>query len=659
MGTIQPLLIGLGMLLPMSDASTPSSADPARLKELLYDSQQPRAQTSAALLLVQLRSADSQEIIRQGLKQTDSPEVFLALSAALRAARDTAFVDELLLALARTQTPIHQSASETLGELADAAIVSRLKAVIEDRRTEPSVRQAAMGALGRSGQKSAVPALLAQLSSQDDAVRRTAADALGDLTGQSYGLDVVRWRGWWEQHKDVSEERWLAERLAFQASRSRRLEGELDRARAQILRLHQQLYTRLPAGDRLNHVQGLVEAEEPLVRGLAVNWCTELLGNADAVGQQALTEILMKLARDGNLEIQRSAVLALGRAKEPRACDQLRALLQRGPAPIRAAAARALAQQVKGTAPEVLARQRKVVPALQRALDDPDLEVVVEAAESLGTLGVPEAGAVLTVLLRHSSQPVRQTAALALERIADPSSLDGLLAALNDPAPNIRFSLVGAIGHAAGDSHTLSEAQRNQVLARLEGLMVRDADPGVRSRAATVLGECGSTSALPALWKRVLSTEDARVQEKAWEAIIEIIARSGNVDLLREWDRIIVETGQAQRRLQFLGEVSGRWQKREESKSSAALVLETLVQAQLEQGKWSAAVPIIRGLLARPADDAALDRDLQWLLCAGQQALKEGKRADALHILEEAQPFLARRTQLAPEFERLEKAAKQ
>jgi HEAT repeat protein len=658
MSTIHPLLLGLGMLLPMSDASTPSP-DPARLRELLYDSQHPRTQSSAAQLLVQLHSTDSQEIIRQGLKQTDSAEVFLALSEALRTTRETAFVDELLLGLASNQASIRQSASETLSELADAAVIQRLQSVAEDPRTDPLARQAAISALGRSGQKSAVPALLTQLSSVDDNLRRFAGDALAELTGQAYGLDVVRWRGWWEMHKDISEDRWFAQRLAYQVGRSHRLEGELDRARTQILRLHQQLYARLPAGDRLSHVQGLVEAEDPLVRGLAVTWCTELLAGADSVGQHSLTEILMKLSRDGNPEIQRSAVLALGRAKEPQACDQLRVLLRQGPAPIRAAAARALAQQVKGTGPEVLARQRKAVPALQKALDDPELEVVVEAAESLGTLGVPEAGAVLTLLLRHSSPSVRQTAALALERIADPSTLDGLLAALNDPASNIRFSLVGAIGHAVGDAHMLSESQRNQVWTRLEGLMGGDADPGVRSRAATVMGECGSAPVLPALWKRVLNTEDPRVQEKAWEAIIEIIVRSGSFDLLKEWDQIIIKTGQAQRRLQFLGEIAGRWQKRDELKASATLVLETLVPVQLEQGKWSAALPVIRGLLSRPADDAGLDRGLQWLLTAGQQALKDGKRTDALHIVEEAQPFLARPTQLAAEFDKLEKTAKQ
>jgi HEAT repeat protein len=658
MSAIHPLLMTVGLLLPMTDGAATLPTDPYRLKELLYDCRYPRTQSSAALLLLQLHSADSEEIIRRALKQTDSAEVFVAIAAALRTTRDTGFVEELLQGLSSAQAVVRQAAADTLAEHADAATIGRIQTIVEDSRLDSVARQAAISALGQSGQKSAAPVLLAQLTNSDDTLRRAAAEGLYELTGRNYGADLVRWRRWWDQYKNVSDACWLAERLAHQSSRSRRLEGELERAHQQIVRLHQQLYARLPVGDRLNHVQGLIEAEDPAVRGLAVNWAAELLASADSVGRRALSEILMRLSQDGNQEIQRSAVLGLGRVSEPAACEQLRSLLQKGTAPVRAAAARALAQQAKGTGPEAIRRQRKAVPALQRALDDPAIEVVVEAAESLGTLGVPEAGAVLTVLLRHPSQPVRQTAALALERIADHSSLDGLLAALNDPAPKIRFSLIGAIGHAVGDGHTLPETQRNLVLARLEGLLLRDADPGVRSRAATVLGECGPVTVLPALWKRVLTSEDTRVQEKAWGALLEIIARTGSLELFKEWDRIIVETGQGQRRLHYLSEISDRWRKRDDLKGPASLVLEALVQAELEQGKWSTALPAIRDLCARAADNVALDRSLSWLLSAGQQALKEGKRADVQHIVQEAQPFLARRPSLAGDFEKLEKAAK-
>jgi HEAT repeat protein len=659
MSTIYPLLLSLGILMPDADSSPVPPADPAHLKEMLQDRQHPLSQSQAALLLVQSRSSAAVEMVQRGLRQTDSPEVFLALAGAIRLQRDTRFMDEFLAALTGGQPAIRQSTAETLAELADPKIILRLQGLVEDSKVELAVRQAAVWALGRSGRRAAAVVLLDQLSSNEEAIRQSAAEALAELTGRDYQLDINRWRMWWQRHKDISDERWLEERLAFHTARSRRLEGELERAKAQNVHLQQQLYNRLPAGDRLAHVQTLVDSEEPAVRALAVSWSTELLATADAIGQRALADLLLRFSHDGSLEVQRAAVLALGRVNDPRAFDRLRVLLQRGQTPSRAAAARAFAQQVKGSSPEASARQRQVIRALQKALDDPALEVVVEAAESLGTLGVPEAGPVLTILLRHPSRSVRQTAASALERVADATCLNGLLEALEDPAVNVRFSLVGAVGHAAGNGRSLTDAQRAELLARLERLLVRDADPGVRSRAATVLGECGPPSILPALWRRVLASEDTRVQEKAWVAMIEIIDHSGDLDLLHEWDHTLVEMKQEPRRLQLLNEISARWQKKEETKTVAALVVEMLIQAQLEQGKWAAAFPLIRELLAKPTADADLDKRLGWLLTVGVQALKEGNRAETLHAVQEAQPLLARHNRLAGEFEKLEKMAKQ
>jgi len=658
MGMLYPLWLGLGMLLPAVDGSEPLPRDPATLREMLFDGQHPRLQSQAALLLVQNRSPDGDDVIRRGLRQTDAPEVFHALASALRLSRDSRFVPDLLAALSSGNATIRQSAARALAGLADGAIILRLQALVEDTKADAAVRQTATWTLGRCGHRSALVALLDQLSNPDESLRQAAADALAELTGQQFGLDLTRWRAWWACRKDMSNDQWLAERLSYQSSRARRLEGELERSRAQIVRLHQQLYNRLPAGDRLGHVQSLADSEDPTVRALAVGWSVELLPGADAVGQLTLTDLLLQWSHDGNADVQRAAVLALGSAQDQRAFDRLVLLLQGIQPTVRAAAARALAQQVKGSGPEALVRQRKVVPALQRALDDPALEVVVEAAESLGALGIPEAGPVLTVLLRHPSRSVRQIAAQALERVADLSSLDGMLDALEDPAVNVRFSLVGAIGHAVGDGRSLGEPERTRLWSRLDGLFLRDADPGVRSRAATVFGQCGPPSALPTLWRRVLASEDSRVQDKAWAAMMEIIIRSANADLLREWDRVLAESKQGPRRLQLLGETSTRWQKREESRPVAGSAYEALVQAQLEEGKWATAFPSVREMLARPGNDADLDRRLRWLLTVGQQALKEGNRAEALHVVQEAQPFLTRKLALAADFEKLEKQAR-
>jgi hypothetical protein len=350
-------------------------------------------------------------------------------------------------------------------------------------------------------------------------------------------------------------------------------------------------------------------------------------------------------------------VLGLGLVADSAAYERLVALLGRGRPPVRAAAARSLAGMARGTTPEALERQRKVVPLLQRALGDPALEVVVEAAEDLGTLGAQEAGPVLTGLLRHPSEPVRQAAAQALERVAEPGVLDGVLQGLDDPSVTVRFSLVGALARVAASGGGLPDEPRKRLLTRLEAALLTDADPGVRSRAATVLGECAGPALAPVLWKCVRAGEDARVQEKAWAALVEIVARAGDLALLQEWDRRLTEARLAPRRLQLLTEVVARWQKQTEAKVPVAAAQETLIQAQLDQGKWTAALPHLREALARPGTEDEVNRRLRWLLAAGEQALQEGNRPEALRAVQDAQPFLPKSGDLAGAFDKLARRA--
>jgi HEAT repeat protein len=627
------------------------------LQEMLRDRQNPRGQSQAALLLVQSNLSEAEAAIRQGLQQIEDAEMFQAIALAIRLYPDNRFLDDVLGGLNSSRPTVRQTAAETLATLPDGRLLARLYVLINDVHADLASRQAAVWVLGRCGRKRAMLVLLELLENDNDTLRRAAAESLAELTGQNYGLDVTRWQTWWDRHKDMTPERWLEHRLAYQSVRTRRLESELERTRAQVLRLHQQLYSRLPVGERVGYIQSVAEQEEPAIRLLAVTWVVEQLAAADTVRQQALAQVLLRLSQDGALEVQRAAVLALGRFGDPAGFERLRALLQQGRATVRAAAARSLAQQSRGNTPEARERQKLTVPTLQKALDDPALEVVVEAAEALGTLGAGEAGPILTALLTHPSGNVRQTAAQALERVADVSLIDGLLKGLNDPNVNVRFSLLGAIARALGRGVTLAPGQYSRLMSRLETLVLRDVDPGVRSRAATVLGECGPPAVLPLLWQCVRSAEDSRVQEKAWSAFIEVIVRSGKVALLQEWDRTLSSSRQSSRRVQLLTEVSARWHKNEETRHQAISAQDLLVQTELELGKWSSALAHLRELLMRPSTAAEQTQRLKWLLTAGEQALQEGNRTEAQKVVSEAQPFLSASSELAPAFERLAQQA--
>ena len=80
-------------------------------------------------------------------------------------------------------------------------------ALAEDDRTDSALRQIALWALGHSGQKAAVVVLLDQLSNPSESLRQAAADALTELTGLAYGIDVVGWRRLWKQHQDMNNDR--------------------------------------------------------------------------------------------------------------------------------------------------------------------------------------------------------------------------------------------------------------------------------------------------------------------------------------------------------------------------------------------------------------------------------------------------------------------
>ncbi|HTU20767.1 MAG TPA: HEAT repeat domain-containing protein [Gemmataceae bacterium] len=664
MQAIQPILLGLGLLFAGNDAVDPGLPDLAHLREKLQNRQHPHGQSQAALLLVQSRQADAEKVVRDGLRGVENVEVFLALAAAVRLHRDHRFLDELFKALSCDRPVIREAAGRTLAVLSDCHLVKRLRQLADDDGADAEARQTALWTLGRCGTKDAARVLLEHLRGENELRRRAAAAALHDLSGQDYGVDAGRWQAWWESHRTFSNERWLELRLAYQTSRAHRLEGDLTRARAQLLRLQQQLYSRLSASERVSHIQSLLDQDDPAVRALAVTWSVELLPTAELAHKRLLTQVLLRLSQDSTVEVRRAAVLGLGRVSDVRVFERLQRLAHAArsgetpiPPAVRTAALHALTLHARSNAADAPARRKQIMPLLQEALDDPALEVVVEAAEDLGTLGAREAGPVLTGLLHHPSETVRQAAAQALDRVAEPTVLPALFDALDDSCPTVRFNLVGALAHATGDGARLSEEQRKRLLARLEQLLQHDSDPGVRSRAATVLGECASAAQLATLWRCVLAGEDARVQEKAWTAFLDILTRTGQLLLVREWDRKLTAARQGPRRLQMLTEILTRWQRQPPRKDLLVPAQEMLVQAQLELGKWSAAFPLLRDLLTRPASEAELNRRLGWLLTAGEQALHEGKRAEAQRAVETAQPFLPPSGKLTTAFEKLRQKA--
>jgi HEAT repeat protein len=209
------------------------------------------------------------------------------------------------------------------------------------------------------------------------------------------------------------------------------------------------------------------------------------------------------------------------------------------------ARARSTAMQLLG---QMAAGDTNAVPALVRALSDPDQTLAVAARESLSQAG--EAAVLpLVKVLKHESPSVRF---LAISTLADlgpntAAAVPTLIEALHDEVPELRSAAIVALSRSGAEVSTLLPAfvratgdkvvtvrldainaiaafQGDAVLATLPlSRLLKDEEQWVRSSAAFALGAIGAAAneATPAL-REALKDSAAHVRVTAGNALWKI-----------------------------------------------------------------------------------------------------------------------------------------
>ena len=109
------------------------------------------------------------------------------------------------------------------------------------------------------------------------------------------------------------------------------------------------------------------------------------------------------------------------------------------------------------------------------------------AFESLGALGAREGLSTLLEAFDDDHTGARQTAVLAVGRVAPDAGIDAIAALLEDPRPEMRFSAIWTLSY-------LGAEQSERVAAALD-----DRDAEVRTLAIQCLGELGATGKVDAI----------------------------------------------------------------------------------------------------------------------------------------------------------------
>ncbi len=488
--------------------------------------------SSAAEALGQIGDKRAVEPLIAALKDEGS-YVHRSAAWALGEINDKRAIEPLIAALKNEDKYVRRSAAEALGKLRAKQAVELLIAALKDEYKY--VRRSAAEALGKLGDKRAVEPLIVALKDKD--VRSSAAEALENMKSiPKTGQDHVRYlaaRGRISEcvplgdiavepliatlkDEDKYVRRSTAEALG-QIGNKRAVEpliAALKDSRSDVRR---------SAAEALGKLRAK-RAVEPLIAALKdkdVRNCTaEALGQ---IGDKRAVEPL--IAELKHKDVRRFAASALGQIGDKRAMEPLIVVLKDKSSEVRSSAAKALGQI--GTP--------AVAPLIAILKDeDKDWRVRDSAAEALGQIGTPAVAPLIAILKDEDKDwRVRESVAKALGQIGDKRAVEPLIVALSDE--EVRSYAAEALDNMksvpkTGQDHVRYLAARNRIAEciqlgdiAVEPLiaMLKYEDKYVRQSAAEALGQIGDKRAVEPL-TTALKDKNIDVRRCAASALGEI-----------------------------------------------------------------------------------------------------------------------------------------
>jgi HEAT repeat protein len=400
-------------------------------------------------------------------------EAARALAKVGQKGHDAAFA-ALLEAQKDRDPEVRKAAAQALKAMAPAAgDVLALRAALKEKALPAEVRADAarsLGALG-AGARDAVPDLAEALRASDVNLRRAAAAALNQIGRDAKGAIIPLRDALGDKDKEVR-------RAALEAI------GKLG-----------------PDGKS------------------ASGEVSDLIGDPDAETRQAAEKVLAQIDPDAALSAfaralfnpdegvrleAAEAMLAMGKAAQPRVSDLIAVVRSEKSPAVRLTAARALTViDPTSTAP---------VPALAEALAGTDAPRRREAAEALATIGAVARDAVpaLGGALKDKDPAVRKSAAVALSKVGE----DALPALTN---------LIAALSERKLHEPVLAALKNVGPVKAVPPLIaaLKDKDPSVRLGAAVALAQFGddAADAVKPLGTAVAAEKDEDVKKAMRDAL--------------------------------------------------------------------------------------------------------------------------------------------
>ncbi|MCA1576699.1 MAG: HEAT repeat domain-containing protein [Acidobacteria bacterium] len=401
------------------------------------------------------------------------PDLRMQAALALGEQRNARAVRALIAALQDEDTNVRYHAIEALGKLKAVDAIDALADIAEARDFFLSF--AALESLAKIGDTRVAPRIVPLL--EDDLLREPAVTLLGELGDESAVAHLAA-----VLNTPTAPTNRIAGALANLHDRFEKQYGE----GAYIAELANREISPTGVQNLLDALETDATPDKQELRSIAlvVGWLkrpgvdralTRLMGRDDLRDEiiealvrhgSATSDLLIAQLTAEDLEVRRSAVLALGRIADSRATvalvntlreeslaiDAANALAQIGDsqavdglltlignkdASIRQAAVSALNAVIPAS------MSKRIIPLLH----DPDPNVRESAVKIAGYFGYPESAGALLELSRDADERVRCAAIEHLPYVEDERALDTLVHALKQEVPNVRAAAARALGN--------------------------------------------------------------------------------------------------------------------------------------------------------------------------------------------------------------------
>lgn len=607
----------------VSTAAEGADAELTRLRDFLTGSDRTFAtRRDAARVLIEKESPEARAVLLEVLSSPASSEATRAVLEVLasRAAADPALVDPLFNLLESDDADIRRAAAGAFGAYqGDEKVLAGLKVLASGTSAGTGARLAAVAALARLLDKRAIATLVDLTDTPAREVASAAADALAEMTGRADVPPTAEaWKRWWQARRDEPESRLLAGLVRRFRDTLKQRTAQLEEVRNRLLKQLTVLYESAEAKEKANLALAHLADAVPAVRTLGAHQAARLapaaLAAPNGTGKKAYPELVSSLMNhidDVSPPVRAAVAEALAAWRQKTAGPVLLARLAKETVPeTRAALAAAMGNL----------HVAQAVDTLVAMLEAPNQVEVVGAAGALGQIGDRNGGqpeAVKPALdplgrLARTAGPaaVRESACLALAKIAPPSAEKVLAAALDDPQPSVRYTAAQGIGN-------LDEVGSKTVAALVARL--QDKDKGVRQAVAAALAQVGGAEAAAEMATRLkpdVETEPA-VRNALWDAIRALAEAASSPDRAETLGDVFFARGgpdapdDMQRAAELYQAALSKIPAAQRSGQQAITLYEKLVDAYVAAGTPERAVPTLRQLIVlAPAENQPRLREL-------------------------------------------------